>query len=263
MINVSLPDGSLKELEDNATVYDLAASIGARLASAALAGKVNGALVDTSVALADGDKVEIITSKSQEALDLLRHSTAHLMAEAVADLYPGTKFGIGPSIEDGFYYDFETEHSFTPEDLEKIEARMHELVKEAKSFARKVTTRDEALNDFCGQTYKQELIEDLDEDATISTYSNGSFADLCRGPHVPDASFIKAFKLMKIAGAYWRGDSNRPMLQRIYGTAWFSQKDLDEYVTRLEEAEKRDHRKLGKELDLFSFHEEAGAGLPV
>ena len=263
MINVSLPDGSLKELEDNATVYDLAASIGARLASAALAGKVNGALVDTSATLADGDKVEIITSKSQEALDLLRHSTAHLMAEAVADLYPGTKFGIGPSIEDGFYYDFETEHSFTPEDLEKIEARMHELVKEAKSFARKVTTRDEALNDFCGQTYKQELIEDLDEDATISTYSNGSFADLCRGPHVPDASFIKAFKLMKIAGAYWRGDSNRPMLQRIYGTAWFSQKDLDEYVTRLEEAEKRDHRKLGKELDLFSFHEEAGAGLPV
>lgn len=263
MINVSLPDGSIKQLEDNATVYDLAASIGARLASAALAGKVNGAMVDTSTALSEGDSVEIITDKSPEALDLLRHSTAHLMAEAVADLYPGTKFGIGPSIEDGFYYDFETEHSFTPDDLQKIEARMHELVKESKAFSRKVTSRDEALRDFAGQDYKQELIEDLGDDAVISTYSNGSFADLCRGPHVPDASFIKAFKLMKIAGAYWRGDSKRPMLQRIYGTAWFNQKDLDQYVTRLEEAEKRDHRKLGKELDLFSFHEEAGAGLPM
>lgn len=262
-MKVLLPDGSSKELEEKASVYDLAAAIGSRLASAALAGKVNGVLVDTSEVLQDGDTVEIITSKSPEALDLLRHSTAHLMAEAVADLYPDTKFGIGPSIEDGFYYDFETEHTFTPEDLEKIEKRMHELVKEAKPFSRKVCSRAQALEEFAAQTYKQELINDLDADATISTYSNGGFADLCRGPHVPDASFIKAFKLMKIAGAYWRGDSNRPMLQRIYGTAWFSQKDLDSYVTRLEEAEKRDHRKLGKELDLFSFHEEAGAGLPV
>lgn len=263
MITISLPDGSKKEVEDNASVYDVALAIGPRLAQAALAGKINGKLVDTTEALSDGDSLEIVTSKSPEALELLRHSTAHLMAEAVADLFPDTKFGIGPSIEDGFYYDFETSHTFTPQDLEKIEARMHELVKEAKPFTRSVCSRAEALSEFAKQTYKQELINDLPEDATISTYSNGSFADLCRGPHVPNASHIKAFKLMKIAGAYWRGDSNRPMLQRIYGTAWLSQKDLDAYVTRLEEAEKRDHRKLGKELDLFSFHEEAGAGLPV
>jgi len=263
MIKISLPDNSVKELETGATVHDVAASIGSRLAAAALAGKVNGALVDTNAVVNDGDKVEIITEKSPGALELLRHSTAHLMAEAVADLYPGTKFGIGPSIEDGFYYDFETEHAFSPQDLEAIEKRMHELAKEAKHFERAVVSRNEALKDFAGQEYKQELISELPEGEPISVYSNGVFDDLCRGPHVPNASFLKAFKLMKVAGAYWRGSSDRPMLQRIYGTAWFNQKDLEAYTTRLEEAERRDHRKLGKQLDLFSFPEIAGPGLPV
>lgn len=263
MIKISLPDNSVKELETGASVHDVAAAIGARLAAAALAGKVNGALVDTSTVVNDGDAVEIITEKSPEALDLLRHSTTHLMAEAVADLYPGTKFGIGPSIEDGFYYDFETDHAFSPQDLEVIEKRMHELAKDAKHFERSVVSRNEALKDFAGQEYKQELISELPEGEPISVYSNGVFADLCRGPHVPNASFIKAFKLMKVAGAYWRGSSDRPMLQRIYGTAWFNQKHLEAYTTRLEEAERRDHRKLGKQLDLFSFPEIAGPGLPV
>lgn len=263
MISVQLPDGSKKELEEGASVLELAASIGPRLAQAALAGKVDGALVDIESVLPDGATVEIITDKSPEALDLLRHSTAHIMAEAVADLFPGTKFGIGPAIEDGFYYDFESEHSFTPEDLAAIEKRMGELAHEGKKFHRTVVSRDEAHDAFAGQEYKQELIKELPADAVISIYSNGSFKDLCRGPHIPDASFLKAYKLMKVAGAYWRGDSNRPMLQRIYGTAWLKQKDLDTYVERQIEAEKRDHRKLGKELDLFSFPPEAGPGLPV
>lgn len=263
VINVKLPDGSLKELPLGSTVYDVATSIGARLASAALAGKIDGALVDVTTPVPDGAVVEIITNRSPEALELLRHSTAHLMAEAVADLFPGTKFGIGPSIEDGFYYDFETVRPFTPEDLEAIEARMAELIKMGKPFTRTECARADADSAFAGQDFKQELISELPDDVIISMYSNGSFSDLCRGPHVPSAANLGAYKLTKVAGAYWRGDSTRPMLQRIYGTAWFTQKDLDEYLNRIAEAERRDHRKLGKELDLFSFHESAGPGLPV
>lgn len=263
MISVFLPDGSSKELQDGASAYDAAAAIGPRLAEAALAAIVNSHLVDIGSKLNDGDTVAIITAKSPEALDLLRHSTAHVMAEAVGELFPGTKFGIGPSIEDGFYYDFETPTTLTTDDLAAIEARMSEIVERGGEFKCEVLTFDEALARFADQPYKLELIEKLPKDEQISIYSHGTFTDLCRGPHLPDASRLKAFKLTKTAGAYWLGDSDNAMLQRVYGTAWFAQKDLDEYLTRIEEAEKRDHRKLGKELDLFSFHEEIGAGLPV
>jgi threonyl-tRNA synthetase len=262
-MTVTLPDGSSLSVPEGATVLDVAATIGPRLAQAALAGKVNGELVDIDRAVSAGDAVEIVTPKSPEALGILRHSTAHVMAEAVKDLFPMTRFGIGPAIEDGFYYDFDVERSFTPDDLERIEGRMREIIAEQLPFRRGELDRLEAIDEFEGQPYKQELIEELPEGETISVYRQGTFEDLCRGPHVPDTGRIGAFKLTKIAGAYWRGDSERPMLQRIYGTAWFTQADLDAYLQRLEEAERRDHRKLGKELDLFSFHEVAGAGLPL
>ncbi len=262
-ISVKLPDGTEKSVPEGSSVHDLAASIGPRLAQAAIAGKVDGALVDVRTVLTNGATVEIITDKSPEALDILRHSTAHIMAEAVKELFPLAKFGIGPSIEDGFYYDMEIGRSFTPEDLEAIEERMRQIIAEDKPFQRTVLDKLEALDAFEEQPFKQELIGELPEGETISTYTQGVFTDLCRGPHIPSTARAGAFKLMKIAGAYWRGDSNRPMLQRIYGTVWFSQKELDAYLTRLEEAEKRDHRKLGRELDLFSLHEEAGAGLPL
>jgi threonyl-tRNA synthetase len=262
-IAVTLPDGSAKSVAQGATVRDVAEAISPRLAAAAIAGKVDGVLVDVDRVVHDGASVEIVTDRAPEALGILRHSAAHVMAEAVHDLFPTAKFGIGPSIEDGFYYDFDVETSFSPEDIAAIEKRMGEIVAEAKTFQRGELDRLEASDAFEGQPLKQELIAELPEGETISIYTQGTFTDLCRGPHVPDTSFIKAFKLMKVAGAYWRGDSTRPMLQRIYGTAWFSAKDLDAYVTRLEEAEKRDHRKLGRELDLFSFHEEAGVGLPI
>jgi len=262
-ITVTLPDGSEKCVPEGATVRDVAASIGPRLAQAAIAGKVDGDLVDVNRVVASGDTVEIVTDTSPDALHVLRHSAAHVMAEAVKDLFPMAKFGIGPSIEDGFYYDFDVERPFTPDDLEHIEERMRQIVAEELVFERGELDRLEASDEFEGQPYKQELIEDLPEGETISIYRQGSFTDLCRGPHVPDTGRIGAFRLTKVAGAYWRGDSDRPMLQRIYGTAWFSEKDLAAYLTRVEEAEKRDHRKLGKELDLFSLHEEAGAGLPL
>ncbi len=262
-ITVTLPDGSEKCVPEGATVRDVAASIGPRLAQAAIAGKVDGDLVDVNRVVASGDTVEIVTDRSPDALHVLRHSAAHVMAEAVKDLFPMAKFGIGPSIEDGFYYDFDVERPFTPDDLERIEERMRQIVAEELVFERGELDRLEASDEFEGQPYKQELIEELPEDETISIYKQGSFTDLCRGPHVPDTGRIGAFKLTKVAGAYWRGDSDRPMLQRIYGTAWFSAGDLAAYLTRVEEAEKRDHRKLGKELDLFSLHEEAGAGLPL
>jgi threonyl-tRNA synthetase len=262
-IIVSLPDGSTKNVAEGATVHDVAAAIGPRLAAAALAGKVDGKLVDTGTVLSGGETVEIVTDKSTEALDILRHSSAHVMAEAVTQLFPMAKVAIGPSIEDGFYYDFDVPRPFTPEDLEAIEQRMRDIIAEAQPFQRAVLDRVEALDAFKEEPYKEELVRELPADEEISTYTQGTFTDLCRGPHVPDTSFIKAFKLMKVAGAYWRGDSDRPMLQRIYGTAWFSDKDLETYLTRLSEAERRDHRKLGKQLDLFSFHEEAGAGLPL
>jgi threonyl-tRNA synthetase len=262
-IAVILPDGSAKSVPEGATVRDVAEAISPRLAAAAIAGKIDGVLVDVDRVVSEGASVEIVTDRSPDALGILRHSAAHVMAEAVKELFPTARFGIGPSIEDGFYYDFDVEDSFSPEDIAAIEKRMGEIVAEAKTFARGEFDRLEATDAFEGQPLKQELIAELPEGETISTYTQGSFTDLCRGPHVPDTSFIRAFKLMKVAGAYWRGDSSRPMLQRIYGTAWFSAKDLDAYVTRLEEAEKRDHRKLGRELDLFSFHEMAGVGLPI
>jgi threonyl-tRNA synthetase len=262
-ITVTLPDGSAKSLPEGSTVHDLAGSIGSRLAAAALAGKVDGALVDTSTVLSGGETVEIVTDRSPEALHILRHSSAHVMAEAVVQLFPLAKVAIGPAIEDGFYSDFDVPTPFTPEDLESIEQRMADIIAEEQPFQRGVLDKVEALDAFKEEPYKEELVRDLPEGEEISIYTQGAFTDLCRGPHVPDTGFIKAFKLMKIAGAYWRGDSDRPMLQRIYGTAWFSDKDLQAYLTRLEEAERRDHRKLGKELDLFSFHEEAGAGLPL
>jgi threonyl-tRNA synthetase len=262
-IAVKLPDGSEKHLAEGATVLDLAAAIGPRLAQAALAGKVDEHEVDLSTTLTAGQTVEIITDRSPEALHLLRHSAAHVMAEAIKTLYPEANFGVGPAIEDGFYYDFRIDKQLTPDDLETIEERMRQIVAEERTFERSELTRLEAYDLFEGDPFKQELIEELPEGEVISVYREGVFTDLCRGPHIPTTGKIGAFKLMKLAGAYWRGDNTRPMLQRIYGTAWFTQKDLDAYLERISEAERRDHRKLGKELDLFSLHEEAGAGLPL
>lgn len=263
-IAVTLPDGSKKPIEEGASVLDLARAISAGLSRAAIAGKINGAMVDVSATLHDGDTVEIITDKSPEALDIIRHSTSHLMAQAVKTLYPDAKVTIGPSVENGFYYDFDVDTPFSPEDLEKIEKKMHELAKAALPVSREVLAKEEALSLFrdMGEGYKVELIEDLDAD-TVSLYRQGDFVDLCRGPHLPSTSFCKAFKLTSIAGAYWRGDESRKMLQRIYGTAFANKKDLEAYLARLEEAKRRDHRKIGRELDLFSFSDEVGAGLVI
>lgn len=264
MIQVTLPDNTQRELAAGATVADLAASIGAGLAKAALAGQVNGALVDLTAPLANGDRVAIVTEKSPEALDIIRHSTSHLMAQAVKELFPATKVTIGPAIENGFYYDFDTEIPFTPEDLEKIEHKMAELAAAGQPVARKVMSAAEAIAFFeqMGEPYKKELIEDIGAE-TVSIYSQGGFADLCRGPHVPNTNKLKAFKLLSIAGAYWRGDEKNRMLQRIYGTAFVDKKELDAYLHRLEEAKRRDHRKLGRELDLFSFSDEVGPGFAI
>jgi len=260
-ISVTLPDGSALAVPEGATVHDVAAKIGSRLAQAALAGRLDGAPVDLWATVPDGARVEIVTERDSSALELLRHSAAHVMAEAVKQLFPLAKFGIGPAIEDGFYYDIDVDRALTPDDLGAIEERMRAIVAEEQPFERTVLDRLEAMRVFDGQPYKLELIGDLSPDEQLTAYTSGIFTDLCRGPHVPHTGWIKAFKLMKVAGAYWRGDSNRPMLQRIYGTAWFSEKDLEAYLTRLEEADKRDHRKLGKELDLFHFDEMAGSGL--
>ncbi|MBN1193471.1 MAG: threonine--tRNA ligase [Coriobacteriia bacterium] len=260
-MTVILPDGSAKGVPEGATVHDVALSIGARLAAAAVAGRVDGRIVDTWTQVHDGARVEIVTERDAEALDVLRHSAAHVMAEAVKQLFPDARFGIGPAIEDGFYYDIEIGRAFTPDDLGAIEERMRTIVAEEQTFRRTELEKSQACDLFGGQPYKLELLDELPEAEVISTYVQGSFTDLCRGPHVPHTGWIKAFKLMKIAGAYWRGDSDRPMLQRIYGTAWFSEKGLQAYLTRLDEAEKRDHRRLGKELDLFHFDELAGSGL--
>jgi threonyl-tRNA synthetase len=263
-IKVSLPDGSERSLQEGATIYDLAASIGTGLAKAAIAGKVDGNLVDLNTRLAEGNRVEIVTEKSAEALTIIRHSTSHLMAQAVKALFPQAKVTIGPAIETGFYYDFDVDHPFTPEDLEKIEAKMRELAKADLKIERSELTSADAIALFqgMGETYKVELITDLGAE-TVSLYTQGDFCDLCRGPHLPKTSFIKAFKLTSIAGAYWRGDEKRPMLQRVYGTAFADKKELDAYLARIEEAKKRDHRKLGRELDLFSFSDEVGAGLVI
>ncbi len=259
MINITLPDGSVRPFEAAPTVFDVAASIGAGLAKAALAGKVDGTLVDTSFSIEKDASLEIVTEKHADALEVLRHSTAHLLAQAVQRLYPGAQVTIGPVIDNGFFYDFAYERAFTPDDLPKIEAEMLKIVKEAHTVSRSVKSRDEAIAFFknMGEHYKAEIIESIPATEDLSLYSQGEFTDLCRGPHVPATDKLRAFKLMKVAGAYWRGDSNNQMLTRIYGTSWLNDKDLKAHLTQLEEAEKRDHRKIGKTLNLFHQQEEA------
>lgn len=259
MIEVTLPDGSKREFDAQVTVGDVAASIGAGLARAALAGKVNGKLVDLSTPITENSTVAIITDKDPEGLEIIRHSTSHLMAQAVKELFPDAQVTIGPVIENGFYYDFSMPHSLTLEDLSKIEKKMDEIVKRDLKIEREEMDRDEAVKFFksIGENYKAEIIESIPSGETISLYRQGDYVDLCRGPHVPNTGRLKVHKLMKIAGAYWRGDSKNEMLQRIYGTAFAKKDELAQYLHMLEEAEKRDHRRLGKELDLFHFQEEA------
>ncbi len=259
MITITLPDGSKRPFETPPSVYDVAASIGAGLAKAALAGKVDGRLVDTAYTIASDASLEIVTEKHPDALDILRHSSAHLLAQAVQRLYPGAQVTIGPVIDNGFYYDFAYERPFTPEDLPKIEAEMAKIIQEAHAVSRSVKSRDEAVAYFksLGEHYKAEIIAAIPATEDLSLYTQGEFTDLCRGPHVPDTGKLRAIKLMKVAGAYWRGDSNNAMLSRIYGTAWLNEKDLKAYLFQLEEAEKRDHRRIGKALDLFHQQEEA------
>jgi threonyl-tRNA synthetase len=259
MIAITLPDGSRREFVNPVTVGEVATSIGPGLAKAALAGKVDGKLVDSSYRIDHDAALEIVTDKHPDALEVLRHSTAHLLAQAVQRLFPGAQVTIGPVIDNGFYYDFAYERPFTPEDLPAIEAEMQKIVKEALPVSRSVKSRDAAVAFFrgLGETYKAEIIESIPASEDLSLYSQGEFTDLCRGPHVPGTDKLRAFKLMKVAGAYWRGDSNNQMLSRIYGTAWLNDKDLKAYLTQLEEAEKRDHRKIAKAQDLFHLQEEA------
>ena len=256
---ITLPDGSQRSFDHPVTVADVAASIGAGLAKAALAGRVDGKLVDTSCLIETDVALAIVTERDAEALDIIRHSTAHLLAMAVQGVFPGAQVTIGPVIEDGFFYDFAYERGFTPDDLIKIEKRMEELAAADYVVQRVVMSREEAVKTFAaiGEHYKVEIINDLPGSEEISVYKQGEWMDLCRGPHVPSTGKLKAFKLMKSSGAFWRGDSNNAQLQRIYGTAWSNKKDLAAYLNRLEEAEKRDHRKLGKRLDLFHMQEEA------
>ncbi len=256
---VTLPDGSKRSFDQPVSVLHVAESIGAGLAKAALAGRVEGQLVDTSYHIENDAKLSIVTEKDEEGLEVIRHSTAHLLAQAVKELFPDAQVTIGPVIEDGFYYDFSYKEQFTPDDLQAIEKRMEELAKRNDLVTRSVMSRDQAVAYFqsIGETYKAEIIEGIPADQKLSLYSQGEFTDLCRGPHVPSLGHLKAFKLMKLAGAYWRGDSKNEMLQRIYGTAWANKKDLKAYLERLEEAEKRDHRKLARQLDLFHIQEEA------
>ncbi|MFA6228685.1 MAG: threonine--tRNA ligase [Rhodanobacter sp.] len=259
MIEITLPDGSKRPFDHPVSVQDVAASIGAGLAKATLAGKVDSQLVDASFVIDHDASLQIVTDKSPEALEILRHSTAHLMGQAVQRLYPGAQVTIGPVIDNGFFYDFAYERPFTPDDLPKIEAEMEKIVAEQLPVTRSVKSRDEAVAFFrgMGEAYKAEIIESIPAGEQLSLYSQGEFTDLCRGPHVPNTGKLRSFKLMKVAGAYWRGDSNNAMLTRIYGTAWLSDKDLKAYLYQLDEAEKRDHRKIGKQLDLFHQQEES------
>lgn len=255
---VTLPDGSRREYSNSLSVMEVAADIGAGLAKAALAGKIDGTLVDTSFIIDKDTELAIITDRDDDGLEVIRHSTAHLLAQAVKSLFPEAQVTIGPVIDDGFYYDFAYKEGFTESDLEKIQKKMEELVKQNDTVERSVKTRDDAVQFFkdMGEEYKAEIIASIPADQDLSLYRQGNFIDLCRGPHVPSTGKLKAFKLMKMAGAYWRGDSNNEMLTRIYGTAWANKKDLKAYLHRLEEAEKRDHRKLGKKLNLFHSQEE-------
>jgi threonyl-tRNA synthetase len=266
-VNIKLPDGSVREYADGSSIEDVAASISSGLRKNAVAGKLDGIVVDLSTKLHEGALVEIVTFDSPDGLEVMRHSTAHLLAQAVKRLY-GSKevhLGVGPVIEDGFYYDMDLEHPLNPEDLQKIEKEMERIVSENLPIVRKEVSRAEAIKTFeeVGDPYKLELIRDLPEDSVITIYEQGEFFDLCRGPHVPSTGKIKVFKLMNVAGAYWRGDSKNKMLQRIYGTAFVKKAQLDEHLHFLEEARKRDHRKLGKELEMFTFSQLVGQGLPI
>ncbi len=256
---ITLPDGSKREFADAVSIMEVAQDIGPGLAKATLAGRVNGQLKDASTKMTEDAELAIITTRDAEGVDVIRHSTAHLLAMAVQDLYPGAQVTIGPVIENGFYYDFSYERAFNMEDLAKIEKRMEELAKQDLAIERVVMSREEAISAFkaMGEEYKVEIINDLPDSEEISAYRQGQWMDLCRGPHVPSTGKLKAFKLMRVAGAYWRGDSNNEMLTRVYGTAWEDKKALKAYLVRLEEAEKRDHRKLAKRLDLFHMQEEA------
>ena len=263
MPTISLPDGSQRSFPEPISVLDIAASIGPGLAKAALAGRVDEHLVDLRHVIERDSRVQIVTDRDPEGVDILRHSTAHLLAQAVKELFPEAQVTIGPVIENGFYYDFALGRAFTPEDLAKIEARMLELAKADLPVARSTMPRDEAVQFFTdlGEHYKAEIIAAIPQGETISLYRQGDFVDLCRGPHIPSTGRLKAFKLMKVAGAYWRGDSRNEMLQRIYGTAWANQEQLKAHLERLREAERRDHRRIGTELDLFSIQDDAGGGL--
>lgn len=259
MVNIKLPDGSVRSFDNPLTVGEVAASIGAGLAKAALAGRVGGKLVDLSHRIAQDAELSIITDRNAEGLEILRHSTSHLLAHAVKELFPDAQVTIGPVIEDGYYYDFSYKRPFTPEDLAAIEKRMVEIVKRDVKVERQEMPRDEAVQFFAGmgEKYKAEIIASIPSNEPISLYKQDNFIDLCRGPHVPSTGKLKVFKLMKVAGAYWRGNSKNEMLQRIYGTAWAKKEEQDQYLHRLEEAEKRDHRKLGRQLDLFHMQDEA------
>ncbi len=260
-IKITLPDGSQKEYARGTTPHQIASDLSRRLGKQAVAARVDGRLVGLNTPVDKDASLEILTFDSEEARDVYRHTAAHVLAQAVKRLYPGTKFAIGPAIDDGFYYDFEPSSPFSAEDLEKIEAEMKRIIAEAVKIHRKEVSRDEALELFKDEPYKQELIRDLPEDERISVYTQAEFADLCAGPHLPDTSRLKAVKVLNSAGAYWRGDERRPMLQRIYGTAFDDRAELEKYLSRIEEAKRRDHRRLGKELGLFSVQEECGAGL--
>ncbi len=259
MLVITLPDGSRREFDHAVTVLDVAQSIGAGLAKATLAGRVNDVLVDASTLITQDASLQIITVKDEEGVDVIRHSTAHLLAQAVKQLFPEAQVTIGPVIENGFYYDFSYHRAFTPDDLIAIEAKMQQLAQADYIINRSVVSRDAAVKFFkdLGENYKAELIESIPSNEDLSLYEQGGFTDLCRGPHVPSTGKLTSFKLMKIAGAYWRGNSDNEMLQRIYGTAWSDKKELQAYLHRLEEAEKRDHRKLAKTFDLFHMQEEA------
>ncbi|MBV8519504.1 MAG: threonine--tRNA ligase [Acidobacteria bacterium] len=263
-MNIQLPDGSIREVPEQATVADVAASIGKRLAKDAIAGKVNGKVVDVYTPVPDGAKVEIVTPKSEDGIDTIRHSTAHLMAMAVQELFPGTQVTIGPVIENGFFYDFGTDRPFSDEDLRRIEEKMQEIVARDLPVRREVWSREEAIDTFekLGEQYKVEIIKAIPGDEPLSVYRQGPWFDLCRGPHVPSTGRLGAFKLTSVAGAYWRGDERNAMLQRIYGTAWGDKEQLEAYLKRIEEAKARDHRKLGKELSLFHFSQFAPA-MPI
>ncbi|PIT50068.1 threonine--tRNA ligase [Snodgrassella alvi] len=259
MLNITLPDGSVRQFEAPLSIADIAASIGAGLAKAAIAGKINGKLVDTCDQVTEDAQISIITAKDKEGVEIIRHSCAHLVGHAVKQLYPEAKMVIGPVIEDGFYYDIWYERPFTPEDIAAIEARMKELIAQNYDVIKKVTPRDEVISVFKQrhEDYKLRLIEDMPEEKAMGLYYHQEYVDMCRGPHVPNTRFLKNFKLTKLSGAYWRGDAKNEQLQRIYGTAWASKEDLKAYIQRIEEAEKRDHRKLAKQMDLFHLQDEA------